>query len=118
MIGKYAVLLSISYLIEFAFARYIKQIDFEHVSMSDRGLIYATPLVLSFALNIITTFFVYRDKVTKKIETKYVIAATLLYRPVGVVAFLLYAIYGKYIGDITQTNITPSQRLSSEESDA
>jgi len=67
--------------------------DLEYITMKDRGLIYASPELLTIVLNLITSFIVYRDKVAKKIETKYAIVATILYRPVGVVAFLLYSIY-------------------------
>jgi len=102
MIGKYAVLLSIAFLIEFAFRKYIRLMDLEFVTMTQRVLIYGSPEILTLVLNIITSVIVYRDKVTKKIETKYVIVATILYRPVGVVALLLYSIYNKDPEDTSQ----------------
>ena len=102
LISKYALLLSISYLIELALTRYINQLDLELVAMENRSLISTAPVVFTFILNIITSLIVFRDKVAKRIETKYVIVATILYRPIGVVAFLLYSIYGNESAD---TNI-------------
>ena len=104
LIAKYALILSISYLIEIALRKYINQLDLELVTMEQRGLISAAPVIFTFVLNIITSFLVFRDKVSKKIETKYVIAATILYRPVGVVAFLIYSIYGADAREHNQTS--------------
>jgi hypothetical protein len=103
--GKYALLLSISYLLELALRRYISQIDFELVTMEQRGLISTAPVIFTFALNIITSFIVFRDRVINRIETKYVIVATILYRPVGVVAFLIYSIYNTDTRDAARTDI-------------
>jgi hypothetical protein len=77
--------------------------DLELVTMEQRGLISAVPVIFTFVLNIITSFLVFRDKVTNKVETKYVIAATILYRPVGVVAFLIYSIYDVGVREHEQT---------------
>jgi hypothetical protein len=103
LIAKYALILSISYLIELALRRYINQMDLELVTMEQRGLISAVPVIFTFVLNIITSFLVFKDKVTNKIRTKYVIAATILYRPVGVVAFLIYSIYDVDVREHNQT---------------
>lgn len=50
------------------------------------------PSLLWFALNIITVFIIQQDKNRLNIETRYVYIATILYRPIGVVTFLLYSI--------------------------
>jgi hypothetical protein len=105
LISKYAVLLSISYIVELALRWYVNQMDLELVTMEERGFISAAPLIFTFILNIITAVIVFRDKEINKIETKYVIVATILYRPVGVVAFLLYSIYDRDIEGAAQTNI-------------
>jgi hypothetical protein len=104
LISKYALLLSISYIIELAFDRYVNQIDLDLVTKAERNLINAAPLSFTFLLNLITSLIVFRDKVASKIETKYVIEATILYRPVGVVAFLIYSIYDVDAGDAAQTS--------------
>jgi hypothetical protein len=105
LISKHAVLLSISYVIELVLRRYVNQMDLEFVTMEERGLISAAPLIFTFILNIISAVIVFRDKVTNKIQTKYVIVSTILYRPVGVVAFLLFSIYERDIEGAPQTNI-------------
>jgi hypothetical protein len=104
LIGKYALLLSISFIIQFALDSYVNGIDLELVTKAERNLIDTVPLIFAFLLNLITSVIIFRDKVTNKIETKYVIVATILYRPVGVVAFLLYSIYETKTGETSQTN--------------
>ena len=98
LISKYALLLSICYLLEFAFNRYLRSSHADLVPRIDPFLVSATPYFLTLLLNVITVIIVYRDKVTNHTRTKYVILATVLYRPVGVVAFLLYSIYDKASG--------------------
>ncbi len=91
-ISKYALILSITYLFEFVFNRYVKQFNLDPEKRINETLISTAPYILTFLLNIITAIIVYRDIVTKSIRTKYVILATVLYRPIGVVVFLLYSI--------------------------
>jgi hypothetical protein len=94
LIGKYAWVLSISYVLELAFSEYVGSIDVELEMAPIQMMI---PIAFSLLLNIGTALVVYRDKVKLGINTKYVMITTLLYRPVGVVAFLLYAVYDKSI---------------------
>jgi len=94
LIGKYALLLSISYLLELAFNRYMRSFNTDLVARTNQILVSAAPHILTLLLlNLITSIIVYRDKLSQNIKTKYVILATVLYRPIGVVAFLLYSIY-------------------------
>jgi Na+/phosphate symporter len=104
LISKYALLLSISYLLEFAFNRYVRSFNTDLVTRTNQILVSTAPYMLTLLLNIITSIIVYRDKVTQNIKTKYVILATVLYRPIGVVAFLLYSIYDKGTEDERQIN--------------
>jgi Na+/phosphate symporter len=104
LISKYAVLLSISYLLEFAFNRYVINFNVDQVTRTNQILVSTAPYMLTLLLNIITSIIVYRDKVTQNVKTKYVILATVLYRPIGVVAFLLYSIYSKGTEDERQVN--------------
>lgn len=92
LISKYALILSISYLFEFAFNRYIRQLNLDPETRTNEILISTVPYMLTFLLNIITAIIVYRDIVNKNIRTEYAILATVLYRPLGVVVFLLYSI--------------------------
>lgn len=93
LISKYALLLSISYILEFAFNRYIRSFNPDFVTKTEPILVSTAPYILTLLFNIITSIIVYKDKVIHGIRTKYVILATVLYRPIGVVAFLLYSIY-------------------------
>lgn len=93
LISKYALLLSILYLIEFVGWKYFSSINSEVLSRAEQGLVSTAPYTLTLLLNIIAAIFAYRDKVAQSIKTRYVILATVLYRPLGVVAFLLFALY-------------------------
>ena len=93
LISKYALLLSVSYVMEYAFNRYVRSFNTDLVTRTNQMLISITPFILILILNLITSLVVYRDKVTNNIKTKYVILATMLYRPIGVVAFILFSIY-------------------------
>ncbi|HCM76224.1 MAG TPA: hypothetical protein DIS90_07570 [Cytophagales bacterium] len=103
LISKYALLLSISYILEFAFNRYVRSFNAELVTETNQILISTATYILTFFLNIVTSIIVYRDIVTQNIKTRYVVLATVLYRPIGVVAFLLYSIYDKGNADEGQT---------------
>jgi hypothetical protein len=91
-VSKYALILSITYLFEFVFNRYVRHFNLDPERRINEILLSNAPYLLTLLLNIITAIIVYRDIVTKGIRTKYVIVATVLYRPIGVVVFLLYSI--------------------------
>jgi hypothetical protein len=95
LISKYALLLAVSYLLEFALDQYLMRVDSDDLTGTETILISAAKPVLTLLLNIVFAAIVYRDKVAQNIKTRYVILATVLYRPIGVVAFLLFSIYGK-----------------------
>ena len=82
-----------SYMLLFAFNRYMFQVRgglTETLGLIPTSLIsYAFGIVL----NIVMAVLVYADKQALNIKTHYVIVATVLYPPVGVVAFLLFALY-------------------------
>jgi hypothetical protein len=105
LISKYALLLSISYIVEFALSRYyLGSVNTDLLSRTNQFLILAAPTILTLLFNIIVAAIVHRDKETQNLKTKYVILATVLYRPIGVVAFLLYSIYNNWTEDEGQTN--------------
>ena len=90
LISKYALLLSAFYILEFALNWYVNTFDVELVTRPNQILL---SYMLTFVLNIVTALIVYRDKIKRNTKTRYVILATTLYRPIGVVAFILYSIY-------------------------
>lgn len=103
-ISKYALILSISYLLEFALNQYLKQSNIDFGTRTNEILVSTAPFILTLLLNIITAIIVYQDIVNKNLRTKYVILATVLYRPIGVVVFLLYSIYSNGTVDRGLTN--------------
>lgn len=93
LISKYALLLSLLYIIEYVTFQYLRDIKGDDLMPDEVILVSIAPTIVVLILNIITSIVVFRDKVKHKIETRYVILATVIYRPVGVIAFLLYSIY-------------------------
>ncbi len=93
-IGKYALILTIFYVIEFLTAQLI-QYGIKEMGADD--LYSYMPMflmVFSFLLNVVTAIIVSSDKKKLNIVGKYAVLLTLFYRPVGVVLFLLYLING------------------------
>jgi hypothetical protein len=104
LISRCALLLSISYLLEFAFNGYVRSLDMGLLTRANQNLVSIAPYLMTLLLNILTAIIVYKDKVSQKIWTKYVILAAILYRPIGVVAFLLYSIYDNRTGHESDLN--------------
>ena len=92
-IGKYALLLSIFYAIAILLTLFIKHYS---VGISSdyklKGILLSIPAGISFLLNIITAFVIYKDIKKLKVNAKYSILLTIFYRPIGVLLFLLYLI--------------------------
>ncbi|CAN5412512.1 hypothetical protein BH10BAC4_BH10BAC4_22430 [soil metagenome] len=92
-IGKYALILSVTYLLQILLVKVITDHKYEF-EMGWKLVRTSLVLVVSILLNISTAIIVFIDMRSRGVKTKYVIIATLLYRPAGVMAFLLYSIYG------------------------
>jgi len=108
LISKYALLLSIFYFLSYAFSWTVNTYE---LPSDERSYIYLraiSPVILDLLLNISAALVVKQDVDKYKVGAKYVILATLLYRPLGVVAFLLFLI-------LQNTGVT--QRWNSIESD-
>jgi len=91
IIGKYALILSVLYIIEYAVVYLIG----ERLERSEPQLYnYLTFARFSFPflLNIITASIINSDKNKLEIEGKYSVLLTIFYRPIGVVLFLIYVI--------------------------
>jgi hypothetical protein len=94
LVDKYALLLSSFYVAELIFWFYIKDAMLsDAITRQERSLLSMTKYVFSFFLSLITVWSLYTDKSKLQVETRYVFLATLLYRPIGVCAFLLYVLY-------------------------
>lgn len=93
IIGKYASILAV-----FSIIAILPQYLLPNVIFSEErvtNMLYQTyiPLALGLLLNLITAFVVKQDIRKYNIKTKYIMVATILYRPVGVFAFLLFLIF-------------------------
>lgn len=91
LITKYALLLSVAYFVSTAFSWIVVETDYFFEDTVD-NMIYKRLAfsALNILLNLIMAFIVAQDIKQHKIETKYVMLATLIYRPLGVLAFLLF----------------------------
>lgn len=93
LIGKYALLLGAFALLEYLVRQYFREATLD---FGDYQVLRATiPTGLTFLLNIVTALLIYADTKRTGIKTTYVTLATILYRPIGVCAFLLYIIFDK-----------------------
>lgn len=92
LIVKYALILSFFFVLEQLFRSYIR--EFVNSDMIGKHTsFYATvPYAFSFMLNVVTGFIVFKDKQRLNIGSRYLLLATILYKPVGVCAFLLFSI--------------------------
>jgi hypothetical protein len=91
LIGKYTLLLAMTYAVEFGVDLLMQMADVELYSLIS---IWARllPAILTIVLNVIMAIILYPEIARMKISAPYVILATVLFRPVGVCAFLIYMI--------------------------
>lgn len=94
LFGKYAGLLSASYVVEIATRRLAYHSDID-LSQLEQVYIELGIYGLIMLMNVIMALVIKKDKDTFQIPTRYVYLSTILYRPVGVCAFLLYAFYNE-----------------------
>ncbi|MCZ8216560.1 MAG: hypothetical protein O9262_10000 [Cyclobacteriaceae bacterium] len=90
LITKYALLLTVFYILSFAFTRLIIEFDFNTSLIDSINIRQSAPLLFDIILNLITVYLVNQDRKRYKVKTKYVILATIVFRPLGVFAFLLF----------------------------
>ena len=91
-IGKYALILTVFYLIDIATGYIIRSFTKDMKSYETRSMIMSIPMILDYLLNIITALIISFDKTKFKVNGKYSILLTIVYRPIGVVLFLIYLI--------------------------
>lgn len=93
LIGKYALLLGAFALLEYVVRQYLRG---KNLEFGDFQVLRATiPTGLTLLLNIITALLVSADRNRIGVKTNYVTLVTILYRPIGVCAFLLFVIFDK-----------------------
>lgn len=94
LIGKYSVILAICYALEIAFSLWLTTLSDIQLSEENQYLMYLKfySYGLTLLLNSIIALLLYSDIKNLKLSAPYVIIATLLFRPVGVFAFLIYAL--------------------------
>ena len=88
LIGKYALLLAIFYAAEYALGVYVSELETLPIDVSPFWRTYI-PRAFGVLLNVVMAFIIYLDKERMGIETRFVMIATVLFKPIGVVAFLL-----------------------------
>jgi uncharacterized membrane protein YhdT len=91
-IGKYALILSIFYVLEFITGHFIGQLVKDTTDYEMNNYFMTGNIILPYLLNIIVAFIIYSDKNRLEIEGKYSVLLTIIYRPVGIVLFLIYVI--------------------------
>ena len=91
-IGKYALILTVFYLIGTAADYIIRNISNDTKSYETRSMLISIPMILNYLLNIVTAVIVSFDKTKFKITGKYSVLLTIIYRPIGIVLFLIYLI--------------------------
>jgi hypothetical protein len=93
LISRYALLLGAFALLEYFIRQYLREgaLDF-----GEYQVLRATiPTALTFLLNIIMALLINADIKKLGMKTNYLTLATILYRPIGVCAFLLYIVFDK-----------------------
>ena len=91
-IGKYALILTIFYLIDIAVGRYTNFIIDNAKSRGAETLLASLPMIVSYFLNIVTAILISFDKTKFSLTGKYSVLLTIIYRPIGIVLFLIYLI--------------------------
>jgi hypothetical protein len=104
-IGKYALILSIFYGLEFIIGYFVGQIITDSTDYEMNNYFLAGKMIIPYLLNIIAAFIVSSDKNRLEIEGKYSVLLTIIYRPIGIVLFLIYVIDREIKNASTQQKI-------------
>lgn len=91
-IGKYALLLCIFYGLEFIIGYFLKNAINENRNIETNSYLMGANMILIYLLNIITAIIVNIDKNKMQIRGKFSVLLTIIYRPLGIVLFLIYLI--------------------------
>ena len=91
-IGKYALLLSALYGLDVLLNYYILSNIFKHSGLQDISSIKNWIYLIPYSLNIVAALYVNSDIKSMNIKGRYSVLLTVIYRPIGIVLFLLYVI--------------------------
>ena len=91
-IGKYALILSIFYGLEFLVSYFVGQKIKDPTDYEMNSYFLTGKIVISYLLNIVAAFIINSDKNKLEIDGKYSVLLTIFYRPIGIVLFLIYVI--------------------------
>lgn len=91
-IVKYSLILAACYLVTYIANLSLQYMEIPDVDSSMQSLIFSIPNFLAMFFNLVIALIVNRDIRKLNLQAKYVVVATLFFRPVGVCAFLLYLI--------------------------
>lgn len=94
LIAKYAIVTATTYALEYGFSIVLNKLVIDPESYS---LLYSRfyGFGLTVVLNIILALIIYSDSSRLNIKAPYAVLATIVCRPIGVFAFLIYAIIAK-----------------------
>jgi hypothetical protein len=93
IIGKYALILAAFSVVTTAVQYVMSNAVFSDELVANSLIQMYTPIAFSLLFNLVTALIVQQDIRKHTVKTKYIMVATILYRPVGVFAFLLFLIF-------------------------
>ena len=93
IIGKYALILAVSSIFVTALQYVTSYQIFSDEEMTNRLIQIYIPIVFSLTLDLITALIVRQDIRKHNVKTKYIMVATILFRPAGVFAFLMFLFF-------------------------
>jgi len=107
-IYKYAILLSITYLINliwiYYFHNYLAQLMIESQSKMYE-YISMIPRLIDILFNIVFAILVYKDFKTNDIKSPLIVVITLLFGFIGIALFFIQLLYSLYIKKPTHNNV-------------
>lgn len=98
VIGKYALILAASSILVTALPYAISYEIFSDEVITNNLIQMYIPIAFNLLLNVITAFIVWQDIRKYNVKTKYIMVTTILFRPAGVFAFLLFLIFQDKFG--------------------
>ena len=93
IIGKYALILAVSSIFVTALQYITSYGVFSDEVMTNNLIQVYIPITFNLLLNVITAFIIWQDIRKYNVKTKYIMVATILFRPAGVFAFLMFLFF-------------------------
>jgi len=92
IIGKYALLLSALYGLDIILNLNFVSFAFNQPSLQNLTYTKTWTYIIPYGLNLIAALYINSDIKSLNIKAKYSLLLTLIYRPIGIVLFLLYVV--------------------------